>query len=285
MAHPIFARQDRRLHVEDVRAMLRLCNALHLHAADEDSHDRKHKLLDGVRTLIDADRASASVAAFNLVPARDRPGAGKQLRAKAKPEPFAVVSIARRGREPGDVEDSPEQCPWHAYRTRHQRRMRTKATAPDWCTLTSTSAGGAAANATSRNRQGKGRSKGKMSGAGHFLHSFLPLIDGRVVACLSVSRDPGRARFSKRDLSVVCTLHAEVSWVYRPDVILVSPETRDLPRRERETLHHLLAGKGEKQIAAALGLRYNTVHHYVKAVYRHFRVNSRSELLARWLGT
>ena len=37
-------------------------------------------------------------------------------------------------------------------------------------------------------------------------------------------------------------------------------------------------------LAARLSLSPNTVHHYIKAIHRHFRVSSRSELLARWVG-
>jgi DNA-binding CsgD family transcriptional regulator len=40
---------------------------------------------------------------------------------------------------------------------------------------------------------------------------------------------------------------------------------------------------GEKQIAVALGLRPPTVHEYVGAIYRHFRVAGRAELMAYFL--
>lgn len=56
-----------------------------------------------------------------------------------------------------------------------------------------------------------------------------------------------------------------------------------LPPRQRQTLLQLLAGDSEKQIAHKLGLSRNTVHTYVKSVYRHFEVNSRGELLARFV--
>jgi DNA-binding CsgD family transcriptional regulator len=48
-------------------------------------------------------------------------------------------------------------------------------------------------------------------------------------------------------------------------------------------LQLLLAGHSEKEVARRLGVSRNTVHHYVKAIHRHFRVSSRSELLARWV--
>ncbi len=50
--------------------------------------------------------------------------------------------------------------------------------------------------------------------------------------------------------------------------------------RQRQVLEFLLVGDGEKQIAAKLGISKNTVHNYVTALYRHFDVSSRSELMA-----
>ncbi len=62
---------------------------------------------------------------------------------------------------------------------------------------------------------------------------------------------------------------------------LLSP-TR-LPPRVREALGCLLEGDSEKQTAARMGLSRETVHQYVKTLYRHYRVASRAELLARVL--
>lgn len=49
--------------------------------------------------------------------------------------------------------------------------------------------------------------------------------------------------------------------------------------RLREVFHRLAAGDNEKQAALALGLTRNTLHQYVKEIYRRFEVNSRYELL------
>ena len=57
-----------------------------------------------------------------------------------------------------------------------------------------------------------------------------------------------------------------------------------LSPRESQTLGRLLKGFSEKQIALALSISRHTVHIYVKQLYRRFRVNSRSELLALWIG-
>jgi DNA-binding CsgD family transcriptional regulator len=56
-----------------------------------------------------------------------------------------------------------------------------------------------------------------------------------------------------------------------------------LSRRQRQTLELLLAGNAEKQIAAQLSISKHTVHVYVKSLYKRFGVNSRSELLAKWV--
>jgi DNA-binding CsgD family transcriptional regulator len=64
------------------------------------------------------------------------------------------------------------------------------------------------------------------------------------------------------------------------------PATRAIPglsNRHSETLERLLAGDSEKQIAAHMKLSRNTVHVYVKALYRRFNVSSRGELLARFV--
>jgi DNA-binding CsgD family transcriptional regulator len=56
-----------------------------------------------------------------------------------------------------------------------------------------------------------------------------------------------------------------------------------LPRRQGEVLRALKEGLSEKQIATRLKISHHTVHIYVKALYRRFGVNTRSELIALWL--
>jgi DNA-binding NarL/FixJ family response regulator len=57
----------------------------------------------------------------------------------------------------------------------------------------------------------------------------------------------------------------------------------DLPPRARQVLRCLLEGDGDKQIAARLAISPLTVNVYTKAIYKHFGVSSRTELLARWI--
>jgi hypothetical protein len=56
----------------------------------------------------------------------------------------------------------------------------------------------------------------------------------------------------------------------------------------RQTRDLLLAGLSEKQIAEQCGLAKSTVNEYVAALHERYDVNSRAELMARflrWRGT
>lgn len=56
-----------------------------------------------------------------------------------------------------------------------------------------------------------------------------------------------------------------------------------LSPRAREILARLLKGDSEKQIALRLHISPHTVHTYVKRIHKSFNVNSRGELLARFV--
>jgi DNA-binding CsgD family transcriptional regulator len=81
-------------------------------------------------------------------------------------------------------------------------------------------------------------------------------------------------------------LIAEVCKVVGTRVGAVMPDACNDPklsRRQRQTLQLLLKGDIEKEVAAKLGVSRHTVHVYVKALYKHFGVSSRGELLAKCL--
>jgi DNA-binding CsgD family transcriptional regulator len=122
------------------------------------------------------------------------------------------------------------------------------------------------------------------AGIDHCAASVLELPGGRALMT-GAHRSVGERDFSARELLLVHLFHDELGRLIGP--VLVSAEdalspTR-LPPRVRETLGCLLEGDGEKQAAARMGLSRATVHQYVKALYRHYRVASRAELLARVL--
>jgi DNA-binding NarL/FixJ family response regulator len=61
------------------------------------------------------------------------------------------------------------------------------------------------------------------------------------------------------------------------------PSPGDLSARTGQVLACLLEGDSDKQIAKRLGLSRYTVNGHTKVIYRHFGVQSRMELLARWV--
>jgi DNA-binding CsgD family transcriptional regulator len=119
----------------------------------------------------------------------------------------------------------------------------------------------------------------------HCLFSALELAaDGRY-SSIVLSRATGERDFAPRHRHQLRLFHEELGRLIGP--VLVSADdpfspTR-LPPRVRETLQCLLDGDSEKQAAARMDLSIETVHQYVKTLYRHYRVASRAELLARVL--
>lgn len=59
-------------------------------------------------------------------------------------------------------------------------------------------------------------------------------------------------------------------------------QTIRLQPRHRTILKLLCKGSSRKAIAADLGVSENTVHGYVKDIFRHFHVNSQSQLIAHF---
>jgi DNA-binding CsgD family transcriptional regulator len=58
-----------------------------------------------------------------------------------------------------------------------------------------------------------------------------------------------------------------------------------LSPRQRQVLRLLLIGNSEKECARTIGISVNTVHVYVKAIYKQFGACSRGELLSIWLNS
>jgi DNA-binding CsgD family transcriptional regulator len=114
-------------------------------------------------------------------------------------------------------------------------------------------------------------------------HSATTIDLGDLALAVRLAQQPtdggeSPARRKRRLLARFCRLLLDPADDPLPAVSLAG-----LSNRQRQTLERLLAGDSEKQIAAALAVSPNTVHVYVKALYRHFAVSSRGELLARFV--
>jgi DNA-binding CsgD family transcriptional regulator len=125
----------------------------------------------------------------------------------------------------------------------------------------------------------------RVVGLNHTIGGFhlLPGVRDRF-NCLGFWRASGDRDFSPRDRVLLREVHtAIVPLVGGPLARPGEPSPADLAPRVRQVLRCLLEGDGDKQIAARLGLTRHTVNQYAKAIFRYFGVDSRAELLARWV--
>ena len=94
------------------------------------------------------------------------------------------------------------------------------------------------------------------------------------------------ARFSPRERLILDALHNGLDWIYKAEEATQRlTRASALAPRLRQTLEYLLAGHTERQVALKMSLSVHTVHDYVKALYVHFGVSSRGELISRWMQT
>lgn len=115
------------------------------------------------------------------------------------------------------------------------------------------------------------------------LLSLFPL-KGYRFSSTAIFRSPGAPPFSAREQQLVRLILEEVPWLHLPS----GPDKpgRAIPKlspRQRTVLKLLLEGLGRKQIAAHLDISPNTVAGYCKEIYRHFGVNSQTELTLKVL--
>lgn len=112
--------------------------------------------------------------------------------------------------------------------------------------------------------------------------SQYPLPHMGAVDQLGVHRTNCHHPFGPAEYKLIRLLHVELGRLWKLDAIKRAQDpTHDLPPRLQQTLHELLSGSAEKQIAMKLGLSRHTVHNYVKALHKRFDVSSRGELMAK----
>jgi DNA-binding CsgD family transcriptional regulator len=115
----------------------------------------------------------------------------------------------------------------------------------------------------------------------HQLTSVYQTSDDGAISVITVLRALGERDFSPREQRLLNFFHAELGpLIGRVLVSATEPSPVKLSRRLRQTLAYLLEGDSEKQVADRLGLSQATTHEYVTALYRHFGVQSRAQLMA-----
>jgi len=97
-------------------------------------------------------------------------------------------------------------------------------------------------------------------------------------------RAAGRRDFSPREVLAVQTAFATVTPLVGGALARIAePSPSALPPRVRDVLRCVLEGDSDKQIALRLKISKYTVNQYTKMLYTYFGVQSRAELLARWV--
>jgi DNA-binding CsgD family transcriptional regulator len=115
----------------------------------------------------------------------------------------------------------------------------------------------------------------------HQLTSVYQTSDDGAISVITVVRALGERDFSPREQRLLNFFHAELGpLIGRALVSATEPSPVKLSPRLRQTLAYLLEGDSEKQVADHLGLSHDTTHEYVTALYRHFGVQSRAQLMA-----
>ncbi|MCB1134259.1 MAG: helix-turn-helix domain-containing protein, partial [Verrucomicrobiae bacterium] len=115
-----------------------------------------------------------------------------------------------------------------------------------------------------------------------FMLSAWPLKNGGFSG-IGLYRNAERPEFDERECRIAHILLSEIPWLHAAG----EPEGDDrglfpLTPKQRTTLNLLIQGWPREKIACHLAISANTLHGYVKNLFRHFRVSSQSELIARF---
>jgi DNA-binding CsgD family transcriptional regulator len=119
------------------------------------------------------------------------------------------------------------------------------------------------------------------AGVGPIILSMRP-APGRGTSIAAFYRPKDAPAFSPRESRLAHILLNEVWWLHEAGE--PGPAAFDIPKlspRCRLILNQLVTGRSRKEIAADLSLSPHTINDYVKAIFRHFRVHSRAQLIAR----
>ncbi len=109
-------------------------------------------------------------------------------------------------------------------------------------------------------------------------------LDGMFVSFVMICRRTGRPPFDKHLASLVHLVMNEVGPLHAGDLNLqITEGIATLTPRQRIVLACLIDGQSVKTAASHLGLSVHTVNDHVKAIYRALNVNTRSELLNRFI--
>jgi DNA-binding CsgD family transcriptional regulator len=113
------------------------------------------------------------------------------------------------------------------------------------------------------------------------LTSVYQVSESGGVSVIALLRAQNERAFSTRQQRLLTFFHTELGPLIGKSLVSdTEPRADTLSPRLRQTLACLLEGDSEKQVASRLGVSQATTHEYVTALYRHFGVRSRAQLMA-----
>ncbi len=122
-------------------------------------------------------------------------------------------------------------------------------------------------------------------GIDDYVISICPTtIPGRCTT-LWLHKGVGSRDFTPREQSIISLIHITINNEIGTYLAAADePALSSLTARRLQVLDRLIAGDSEKQIAYHLSVGKAAIHDHVLAIYRHFKVSSRGELLAMFIG-
>lgn len=117
----------------------------------------------------------------------------------------------------------------------------------------------------------------------HYLISLYP-ISREITSGIGLHRRAQKPPFTDRERGIVHAIFQQVDWLHRHGTnVPAGRKVLRLSPREKQVLIMLMGGDSRDTIASKLDLSPYTVGDYLKAIYKHFQVTTRAELLAFFL--
>jgi DNA-binding CsgD family transcriptional regulator len=125
----------------------------------------------------------------------------------------------------------------------------------------------------------------RVCGIDDYIISICPTPIPNRCTTLWLHKGVGSRDFTSREQAIISLVHMIINQEIGTYLAAADePRLCSLTQRRLEVLAGLVDGDSEKQIAYKLNLAKATIHEHILAIYRHFDVCSRGELLAKFIG-
>ena len=119
--------------------------------------------------------------------------------------------------------------------------------------------------------------------SGYLLKRAAPTELEAAIQLVQAGGSPMTSHIARKVVQSFRQAPARVASTPRPPAEAV--ENEELTPRQQEILEHLARGMLYKEIAAALGVSYETVNNHIRQIYRKLHIRSRSQAVAKFYGS